>query len=197
MELKMIPDNFSSTIAENVRSLREAQNLTQAGLAKRANTPRATLTLLESGSANPTLSVLVSVCNALGVRFEEILEAPPSETLVYRKQDLPTKNRRDVTIRKLLPQSIAGVDMEELLIPAGSTLVGVPHQMGTREYLTVHQGVIELRIAGELHVIKSGDVVVFRGHQKHSYRNPGKKAAQAFSVIALSQAAAHANGSRP
>ena len=30
-----------------------------------------------------------------------------------------------------------------------------------------------------------GDVVVFRGDQNHSYRNPGRKKAIAFSVVAL------------
>lgn len=122
----MLPESFAEPLAENVRSLREAQGLTQAALSKRAKVPRATLSLLESGSANPTLSVVIAVCNALGVRLEEMLEPVKSETLVFRQGDLSRKSRRGVTITRILPRSIAGVEIEELEIPGGRTLTGIP-----------------------------------------------------------------------
>mgnify|MGYP003694347431 CR=1 FL=1 len=45
---------------------------------------------------------------------------------------------------------------------------------GTREYLTCEQGEIQLAVAGEQWRLTAGDVVVFRGDQRHSYRNPGE-----------------------
>ncbi len=184
----MDPDTFSGPLSDNVRTLREVQGLTQSQLAKKAKVPRATLSLLESGSANPTLAVMIRVCNALGVRLEELLESPPSDTVIYRHDELPVKKRGASSVRKLLPMSLEGVELEELLVPAGQTLVGIPHTLGTREYLIVQTGHIELHLGAEMHLAKEGDVVIFRGHQKHSYSNPGRKNARAFSVIAHARA---------
>jgi len=64
-------------------------------------------------------------------------------------------------------------------------LGGIPHLTGTREYLTCERGSIEIAITGDRHVLKPGDVVVFRGDQKHSYLNAGEHAAVGFSVVII------------
>lgn len=179
------PEQFARPLAENVKSLREARGFTQAQLAQRAGVPRATLSLLESGVANPTLSVVLRVCQALEVRLEEVLESRAPSTQVFRKGELAERVRRGVTVRKLLPEHVEGLEIEQLHIPAGASMSGVPHAMGTREYLSVDTGVIELQVAGVPHELRAGDVAVFLGNQKHSYRNPGRSAARGYSVIAL------------
>jgi len=88
-------------------------------------------------------------------------------------------------VRKLLPDPIRGLDMERMEIPAGSHLVGIPHSRGTREYLTCERGQIELVIAGETYELEAGDVVVFRGDQRHSYVNPGPGVAVGYSMVTL------------
>lgn len=37
-------------------------------------------------------------------------------------------------------------------------------------------------------MLEPGDVVVFRGDQKHGYRNPGRGTAVAYSVVTLARA---------
>jgi len=32
-----------------------------------------------------------------------------------------------VTIRKLLPETIAGLDIERMVLPRGATMAGIPH----------------------------------------------------------------------
>jgi transcriptional regulator with XRE-family HTH domain len=179
------PEDFAPHLAENVRRLRESQDLTQTQLARRAGVPRATLSLLESGTGNPTLSVVLRVCQALSVRLDEALELRSLGTRVYRKDELPQRARGGCVVKKLLPENIDGLELERLQIPAGRTLVGVPHTAGTREYLCVDTGALELRIEGELHCLDEGDVAVFRGDQKHSYKNVSRREAKAFSVLAF------------
>jgi len=65
--------NAAANLAANMRQLREARGLTQAQMARRATLPRPTWSDLESGSANPTLAVLVKVATALSVSLEEFL----------------------------------------------------------------------------------------------------------------------------
>jgi quercetin dioxygenase-like cupin family protein len=63
-------------------------------------------------------------------------------------------------------------------------MVGVPHTAGTKEYLTCESGLDELIVAGEHWLLEAGDMLVFRGDQRHSYRNPDKRAnAVAISVV--------------
>jgi quercetin dioxygenase-like cupin family protein len=70
-------------------------------------------------------------------------------------------------------------------LPAGAAMAGVPHTTGTREYLTCERGEIELSAGGASWTLGPGDVVVFRGDQKHGYRNPGTTTTIAYSVVAF------------
>src|SRR6266404_4937901 len=56
---------------------------------------------------------------------------------------------------------------------------------GTREYLACEAGTIVLAAAGERWTLRAGDVVVFRGDQRHSYANPGTVIAVGYSVVLL------------
>jgi quercetin dioxygenase-like cupin family protein len=68
-------------------------------------------------------------------------------------------------------------------------MTGIPHTPGTREYLTCESGQVELTESGRSWTLSPGDVVVFRGDQKHGYRNPGRARAVAYSVVALAPVA--------
>ena len=66
-------------------------------------------------------------------------------------------------------------------------MTGVPHTPGTREYLTCESGEIVLVAAGETWRLAEGDVVAFRGDQKHSYGNPGTRKAVGYSIVVLAR----------
>ena len=66
-------DPLGDRIGANIRELRAARGLTQQQLAKLAGLPRATWQHLESGAANPTVSVLHKVALALQVSVEELI----------------------------------------------------------------------------------------------------------------------------
>lgn len=172
-------------LARNIQQIREARGMSQQQLAKLAGIPRATWANLESGEANPTLAVLVKVANALQVRLEELIEPPRRTGRLYKAAALPLRRRGLVTIRKLLPESIAGLELERLELPPLASMAGVPHTPGTREYLTCEAGQIELSAGGATWQLEPGDVVVFRGDQKHGYHNPGRSPAVAYSVVAF------------
>ena len=90
-----------------------------------------------------------------------------------------------MTVEILLPDPVPGLQLERMTFPPGSGMTGVPHTVGTREYLCCERGEMLLAAGGESWTLAEGDVVVFRGDQNHSYRNPGRKKAIAFSVVAL------------
>src|SRR4029077_14236444 len=101
-------DDPAAHLGRNLQALREARNLTQQQIAKLAGLPRATWANLESGAANPTLAVLVRAAQALQVRLGELIRAPRRIGRLYKAAALPSRTRGTITIRKLLPETIAG-----------------------------------------------------------------------------------------
>lgn len=180
-------DGLSSRLGKNLRQLREARGLNQQQMAKSAGLPRATWSHLESGAGNPTLGVLAQVADALQVTLEELVATPRASLAFYPKGTLPTKSRGGAILHKLLPDPMPGMEIDRLEIAPRGKMVGVPHTPGTREFLTCERGAIVLVAAGERVEIAPGDVVAFRGDQKHSYENPGTTTAIGFSVVALAR----------
>lgn len=105
-------DPVGANLAANAKQLRESRGLTQQQIAKIANIPRPTWANLESGAANPTLAVLVKVASALQVRVEELIGPPKAVARHYRAKSLPIRRRGDVTIRRLLPDALQGLEIE-------------------------------------------------------------------------------------
>ncbi|MEL7367919.1 MAG: XRE family transcriptional regulator [Myxococcota bacterium] len=176
-------DDISSHLANNVRRLREGRSLSQQQIAKTAGVPRATWSNIESGDANPTLAVLTKVANALQVRLEELLGPPQTGAKYYPAHTLPNRVRQGASIRRLLPERLAGLEIERFELPPGGGYTGVPHTPGTREYLTCERGMLGLSVDGEQYELNAGDVVVFRGDQRHGYRNRGRTTTVGYSVV--------------
>lgn len=183
--MAMKDDVIARYIAQNVQQLRQSRNLTQAQLARLSGMPRTTCTNLESGSSNPTVSVLAKIAAALQVPVEELISSPKAQAKLYRADSIPRKQRGGVLIRKLLPDYLQGLELDRLELPPGSLMAGIPHRLGTREYLACESGQVELVVSGEKYEMSPGDVVVFRGDQKHSYANRGAKVAVAYSAVVL------------
>jgi transcriptional regulator with XRE-family HTH domain len=180
-----VAETIAARLARNLRYLREARGLTQQQMARLSGVPRATWSHIESGAGNPTLAVLHKVALALQVPIEELTAAPREAGRLYRRAELRSERRGDVTLRNLLPDRIPGVLIDRLELPPGGRMTGVPHMPWTREYLTCERGEVLLAVAGSQFALAPGDVLVFKGDERHSYRNPGARGAVAYSVVLL------------
>jgi transcriptional regulator with XRE-family HTH domain len=180
-------DGLATRFGRNVKQLREARGATQAQMAKLAGVPRATWANLESGAANPTLAVIDRVATALQVTLEELVAVPRASVRHYARAELPVRQRGEVTVLKLLPDPIPGMEIDRIELPPGARMTGVPHTPGTREYLACESGQIALVASGERFDLAQGDLVAFHGDQRHSYANPGTKTAVGYSVVVLAR----------
>lgn len=183
-------DASSGHLAANIRQLRDARGLTQQQMARLSGLPRATWANLESGSANPTLAVLQRVAAALQVSIEELLAPPRASGRLHRRGTLPSRMRGEVGVRQLLPDPVPGAEISRMEFAPLARLAGIPHTPGTREYLTCESGEIVLVAGGEQWRLAAGDVVSFRGDQRHSYANPTRSTAVGYSVVLLAPIAA-------
>jgi len=180
-------DSVAKRLGDNMRTLRETRALTQAQMSKLAGLPRATWSNLETGMGNPTLSVLHRVASALQVSIEELIAPPRGGARHYPKGSLPVRARGGVEVWRLLPDPIPGMELDRMTFPPSSQLTGIPHTPGAREYLICESGEFTLHAGGEQWHLKPGDVVAFRGDQRHSYLNRGRSVAVGYSVVVLAR----------
>ena len=178
---------LSEHLANNLRFVRQKRGITQGKLAKLCEVPRSTIANLETGSSNPTLSVLAKLARSLHLSLEELLSPPKVRVQHFPADALPVQKRArgKARVHKLLPHPIPGMEIDRFEIEAGARLVGVPHRIGTQEYLCCERGRINLTVEGERIELRPGDVAAFPGDQAHSYHNPGRQDAIAFSVVTL------------
>ncbi len=177
-------DRLQKNLAENIRRLREAHGVSQQRMSELSGIPRPTWASLESGAANPTLAVLSKAAVALQVSIEELVGAPRTEVQHFLAADIRERKRQGVTVRPLVPEPITGLEITRMQLDPGGRMVGIPHTSGTREYLSCERGQIELIVSGEHWVLDVGDMIVFRGDQRHSYHNPdSQNESVAISVV--------------
>ena len=152
-------DESSSNLALNVRQLRSARQLSQAQLAELAGIPRPTLAHLESGSANPTLSVLMRLASALQVLIEELVAPPRDSARHYSADELPQRQRGPFWSARQMP---AGSGYRANRSRWRAVHRDSPHR---------HRGTLlwaanPLTVGGHDYVLEEV-VLVFRGDQQH------------------------------
>lgn len=181
-------DALATNLASNLRYIRQQRGMTQQELAKLCGVPRSTVGQMETGSCNPTLSVLARLAAALQISIEEILSTPRARCAIFPKGTLPVASRGRggaVRVQKLLPDPIPGMAIDRMELAPGARMTGVPHRPGTREYLSCERGQLTFWAAGEKYTLSPGDVAAFQGDQAHSYQNDGDVVAIGFSVVTL------------
>lgn len=178
-------DSLAGNLAAHLLALRRERGWSQRQLAERAEIPRSTIANMESGGGNPSLANLARAAAALGVGIEELLARPRSACTLVRADDVVVRSRSRgrVRIHKLLPERVHGLEIDRLDLVGGASMGGTPHVLGTKEYCYCLDGTLQVLVAGRAFELVAGDVLAFPGDQRHSYRNPGRSAAVALSVV--------------
>ena len=70
--------DFKLVVCRRIKKLRAKANISQEVLAERCGIYRTYLSRIESGSANPTLVVLVALASTLGIKPGELLVVDPT-----------------------------------------------------------------------------------------------------------------------
>ena len=172
----------AALLAANLRRLRERRKLTQQDLAERSGVPRPTLAHLESGEANPTLSVLVRVAEALGTSIEELIGRVEPAITVHPSKALGEQRRGKARLTDLAPGAFAGLSFQRLELPAGARFDAAPEARTGRCFVTLEAGELTLEAAGETHRLNRGDVAAILREVGHRCVNSGRAHAVLYSV---------------
>lgn len=177
----------SQNIALNLSDFRQSHGFTQASLARLAKIPRSTITLLESGSANPSIHVLLQIAGVFQVSVEELISKPQPRCQLIKAKDIPLhrRSRDGVKLRKLLPDALGAIEFDELTLAPGTQLIGSPHISGTREYFLGIHGRTSVIVGQACYEVNEGDMLSFDGNQTHTYKNTAKETSMGLSLIVL------------
>ena len=94
------------------------------------------------------MAVLAKVAAALQVPVEELISPPKALARFYQADSIPRQRRGAFSFANSAGPS-PGSELDRMELPPGSSMVGVPHRMGTREYLACETGqVVELVVSG-------------------------------------------------
>jgi transcriptional regulator with XRE-family HTH domain len=183
-------------IGKKITTLRESLGLSVEQLAERSGCEPSTIERLESGEVAPSLTPLIKLTRALGVRLGTLLD---DETelgpIVTRKDDAEAVSR----LRDLETVSDAGVlgffslasgkasrHMEPFLIDVQPAAAGDGHKLSSHEgeeFLYVLEGAIEVEYGKETRVLAEGDSIYYDSIVPHQVRAADGASARIIAVV--------------
>src|SRR5262245_50932394 len=187
-----IAETLTQHLGDRVRQLRSERGWSLAVLAGASGVSRSMLSQIEREKANPTLAVTLRIAQAFGMSLGDLVRVPDasSSITVIRADDRAYHYRSDRScrIRTLSPLNLEkDVEFYEVQLQPGGALRSAPHYQGTREFLTVEGGLVQIESAGESDRLSAGDSAMYRADVPHAIINAGKKQAVLFLVVIYSK----------
>ena len=116
-------DDTSTLLAGNIKRLRELCGLSQKALAEQSGVPRPTIAHLESGQANPTLSVVLKVAASLGVTVDGLVDPGEAPIVILSPRTLPTERTSRIRrVKVLAGATIREPEIERITVKAGGRI---------------------------------------------------------------------------
>lgn len=185
------PEPLNEYVCRRVRQLRREHGWTLEQLAARSHVSRSMLSQIERGTANPTLGVAYRIAQAFGVTVGELVDLPASSSRidVVRGDDPQAQFRddQDCRIRTLSPLQLEkDVEFYELTLKPGGALRSAAHFAGTREFLTIEKGAVQVSAGEERVELACGDSAHYPADVPHRIENRHHDTTVAFLVVIYS-----------
>lgn len=164
-----------AALGARVRGERERRGLSAEDLARRCRVSRSMLYEIERGRKSPTVLVLDRIATGLGTSLARLVADEGGGRVVRLPRDRQAVARDPAGWeRRILSPALPGVEFEfmrTVLGPGVDAGVFDPHAAGSREYVAVESGMLELTIDGDVYVLRAGDAIYFEGDCLHGFRN--------------------------
>src|SRR5262252_3023954 len=177
LEARAGADSVARAIGGRVRQGRAGRGWTLDQLAERSGVSRRMLVSIEQGSANPSITTLLRVSDALGIGLPALVNLDrPARLRVTLAGAAPVLWRGEAGGQAVLVAGTEPPGVTELwdwTLGPGESHCSEAHTAGTRELLLVLDGQLELRVGQHAEVLAIGDSASFAGDLVHEYVNTG------------------------
>lgn len=165
-----------TALGARVRAERERRGLSAEVLAARSRVSRSMLYEIERGRKAPTVLVLDRIATALGTSLARLLDDERAGRVVRLPREEQSVARAEGGWeRRILSPALPGIEFEFMRTTLGPRVdAGVfdSHAAGSREYVAVESGDLELTIDGQPYLLRAGDAIYYQGDCRHGFRNP-------------------------
>lgn len=163
-------------IGEKIKQLRIKNSLTQEELAGRCELSKGFISQLERDLTSPSIATLMDILESLGTNLKDFFNESVNEKVVFRKDDVFTKEDKDsgYVIHWLVSNAQKNT-MEPILIkiaPGGSSEIDNPHE-GEEFGYVVSGGVIVL-LGAQKFKVRKGECFYFKPTTAHKIVNAAK-----------------------
>lgn len=181
-------ESINEDLGRRVKKLRGDRGWSLEDLASVSGVSRSMLSEIERERANPTLSVTYRIARAFGLSLQDLIESADSASSIQvtRADDRAQIYRSDkqCQIRTLSPLNLEkDIEFYEVRLPLNGALVSQAHVDGTREFLTVKEGGVNLQSGNFNEALAKGDSATYRADVAHTIANSGKREAVMFLVV--------------
>ena len=169
--------DIHQAVGLNIQRIRKSQQLSIDRAAELAGISKSMLGQIERGAVNPTVGVLHKLAQGLHVPLEKLIEYTEEPgVMLYRGVDHAGQRLcgGKVVCHRLFPYDAdSGAESSQLDIFISGAYEGADRVPGSRVYLTVLSGMVEVQVGEEKWLLDSRDCLVFPGHLPRKYTNKG------------------------
>lgn len=180
-------ENQRCAIAERIKGLRDASELTRAAVAEATGIEAETYTRYEAGAVDTPMSYLSVLASFYKVDVTAILTGGDAHARVFhvtRKGGGPVVERRHVYHYEALGALFTGKEMEPFIVTVEPSVNDV--HLNThhgQEFNYVLSGILRLTVGDNTMVLSPGDSIYFNAATPHGMQAQGPGAATFLAVI--------------
>ena len=179
-------DAVSINIAERLRELREARNISMRALATKSGLSANALSMIERGKASPSVSTLYKLAEALGISITAFFNSEiERQQIVYLKSDERTR----ISFTRGVFEGLGGEQfvgrVEPFMLTLENSANSGPQSMSHtgHEFVFCLRGELEYQVERQVYQLSPGDSLLFAAQLKHRWKNPGKTVVSALIII--------------
>jgi transcriptional regulator with XRE-family HTH domain len=173
------PELSLTELGQRVRAERLRRGLSLDQLAARSRVSRSMISAIERGTKAATVLVLDRIATGLDTSLARFLMYEKvSRVILRRSGDQTVAVDPSGWERRILSPVLPGVEFEFMrttLEPGVDAGVFLPHAHGSREYVAMERGTLQLTIDGKPYTLEAGDSIYYDGDCLHAFANPGRK----------------------
>jgi transcriptional regulator with XRE-family HTH domain len=176
MDVAEQTETFSlAGLGRRIRDQRQARGWSLEQLAVRSGVSRSMLYEVEGGRKSATVTTLVRIATGLETSLAHLVDTALDSRIVCLPRETQTVVRDPAGWeRRTLSPAIAGIQFElvRLTLEPGATAGPFrPHPPGSREFVVVDAGELEVTIDGDRHLLRAGDAVYYAADATHAFSN--------------------------
>lgn len=175
-------NELSAAIGATVRAERQSRKWTLDRLAEVTGVSRRMLINVEQGAANPSVTTLLRISDALGIGLQALVAVSQTKRVkvVRSGEGAPLwtgpGGGRGVLLAGTTPPDV--LELWDWTLAPGDRHDSEAHAPGTKEILQVREGSVTVQVADQMEVLTVDDAMSFASDVTHSYANNGDEPAR-------------------